>query len=70
MYVPLENLFNKTGSMYKLVILASRRALELNDGAPRLVEAETRAKPPLVALQEISEGKVTWKVKKPEKEKD
>ncbi len=67
MYVPLEKLFDKTGSMYKLVTLASRRALELNDGAPRLMEMDPKMKPSLAALEEIAAGKITFKVKKPEK---
>ena len=67
MYVPLEKLFDKTGSMYKLVILAARRALELNDGAPKLVDVHTTMKPSLVALEEIAQGRIVFKVKKQEK---
>ena len=67
MYVPLEKLFDKTGSMYKLVIIAARRALELNDGMPRLIDMEMDTKPPLAALEEIAAGKVSFKVKKQEK---
>ena len=68
MIVPLEKLLEKSGSIYKLVILAARRALELNDGSPRLVEADPKKKPAVVALKEIAEGKVTFRiVKKPSK---
>ena len=68
MYVPLEKLFDKTGSIYKLVVLASRRALELNDGSPRLVDGmDLKLKPPLVALEEIAAGKVALKPSKQEK---
>ena len=36
-YVPLEKLIDKTNnSLYKLVILASRRALEVAEGQPGL----------------------------------
>ena len=57
-YVPLEPLLAKIGSIYKLVTLAARRALELNDGAPRLIETELKHKPSTVALEEIAAGKV------------
>ena len=67
MMVPLEKLLDKTGSLYKLVIIAAKRALELNDGAPRLVEASPKEKPALVALREIAAGKVGLKVKKQSK---
>lgn len=64
----LEQLYEKTGSMYKLVILAAKRALEISNGFPRLVEAPAKEKPPLVALREIAAGKVTLKVKKKPKD--
>ena len=35
----MENLIKKTGSVYKLVILAAKRTLELNEGKEKLVEA-------------------------------
>ena len=66
---PLEKLYEKTGSMYKLVILAAKRAVELSEGAPKLTEGGAKEKPSLAALREISEGKVSWKLKK-KKEKD
>ena len=46
------------GSIYKLVILASKRALEIAEGQPRLVEDAPTAKPSTVALHEIAEGKI------------
>ena len=58
------SLLDKEGSRYKIVILAARRALELSEGAPKLVDADPKAKPSIVALKEISEGKVTYRVKK------
>ncbi len=63
-YTPIEKLIEKISSKYKLVTIAARRALELNDGAPRLVEAESRAKPAMVALQEIAAGKITYRLRK------
>lgn len=65
--IPIEKLFDQVGSLYKLVILASRRALELNAGAAKLTRAGTD-NVSLIALKEIVEGKVTYKEEKLEKE--
>jgi len=54
--------------MYKLVIIGARRALELSEGSPKLVEASPKEKPALVALREIAQGKVTFRLKKEPKE--
>jgi len=65
-YVALEKLLDKSnGSIYKLVILASRRALEIAEGQPKLVEGNPSLKPSTIALQEIAAGKVTAKKIKP-----
>jgi len=64
--VPIEKLYDKTQSIYKLVILASRRALELNAGAPQLVEGPAKSIS-ITALQEIIEGKIAYKTQKAEK---
>ena len=63
-FTPVEKLFERTGSMYKLVIVAAKRALELSEGSPRLVEAGLKEKPALIALREVAEGKVTFRLKK------
>ncbi|MCM8761082.1 MAG: DNA-directed RNA polymerase subunit omega [Candidatus Omnitrophica bacterium] len=63
MNVDIADLLNKTGSVYKLVILASRRAIELSEGAAKLVDAPPEAKVTNVAIQEIAEGKISYKVK-------
>jgi DNA-directed RNA polymerase omega subunit len=61
-YVPLEKVLDKTGySIYKLVILASKRSLEIAEGQPKLVEANSSAKPSTLALEEIAQGKVVLK---------
>ena len=58
-YVPLEKLMDKSNnSMFKLVIVASRRALELAEGAPKLIEAPAETKITTIAMQEVAEGKV------------
>lgn len=59
----MENLLDKTGSIYKLVILASKRALELNEGSPKLVETDSK-KVSTIALDEIRDGKIRIKEKK------
>ncbi len=64
-YIPLEKLIDKTGySLYKLVVMASRRAVELADGAPALVEKSESAKPGSIALEEIAQGKIKMKQSK------
>ena len=59
----IDRLYNKVGSTYKLVILAALRAIELSDGAANLVGAKPEEKPVNVALKEILDGKVTYKLK-------
>jgi len=61
-YVEREKLLAKSeGSIYKLVNLAAKRALELAEGQPKLVEANVAMKPSTVALQEVAHGKVQAK---------
>lgn len=61
-YVPLEKLLDKSrGSVYKLVIVASKRSLEIAEGQPKLVQMNASTKPSTVALHEIAEGKVKCK---------
>ena len=62
--IPMEKLLEKTGSIYKLVIIAAKRALELSEGSPKLVPGGGKEKPALGALREIAEGKVGMKLKK------
>ena len=58
-YIELEGLLDKSmGSIYKLVILAAKRALQIAEGQPRLVAAPASMKPSTVALHEIEAGKV------------
>ncbi len=60
LHVALEDLLDKTDSIYKLTVLAARRALELNMGAPKLIET-TDKNSIVVALEEIAEGKISYK---------
>ena len=58
-YVAVEKLLDKScDSIYKLVILASKRALEIAEGQPKLVDVSSALKPSTIALAEIAEGRV------------
>lgn len=64
-YVSIENLLKSThGSVYKLVILASKRALELSMGSEKLVEEKPNTKLTSIAFKEIEKDKVRYKDKK------
>ena len=64
-HVPLEELLDKSlGSVYKLVVLAAKRALEIAEGKPRLIDLPASMKPSTVALHEISRGLVTARLSK------
>ena len=62
-FTALENLVDKTGgSVYKLVVLASKRALELSEGQAKLIEdISSSAKPTTIALKEIEQNKLKIK---------
>ena len=60
--VPIEELLKRCGSIYKLVVLAARRAKEVAEGSPALVDTPYR-KVTSVALEEILQGKVLYKPK-------
>jgi DNA-directed RNA polymerase omega subunit len=63
--MPIEKLLDKAdNSMYKLVMLAAKRTLELVEGQPSLVSANSSLKPSNIALEEIAKGKVRLKKKK------
>lgn len=61
LYVTAEELVKKIGSVYKLVLLASKRVAELNAGAPKLVECNAKMRPGSIALEEIRQGKLKYK---------
>ena len=67
MGVSLEDLMNKIDSRYKLTLAAAQRANELTLGAPLTAEVKSK-KPAVMALEEISKGKVRIEPK-PEKAK-
>lgn len=56
-----DELVSKIGSIYKLCNVAALRAMELNSGMKKLVEADPKEKVTSVAIMEILEGKVKLK---------
>lgn len=62
MQIPIEDLLEKVPSVYKLVILTSRRAFDINEGSPVLISTKLE-KSSQIALEEIREGKITFKKK-------
>lgn len=59
----IQKLVAKVGSLYKLVNLTSLRAVELSDGAANLMGEKTENKTINMALREIGEGKIEYKIK-------
>ena len=59
--VGAEELLQQHESLYKLVLVAAKRALEVSQGAPPLVET-TQKQPGTIALEEIRQGKVSYRV--------
>lgn len=51
------NLLEKVDDRYSLVIITSKRARQIIDGAPGLVETNT-GKPLTIAINEVNEEKV------------
>lgn len=56
--VSRELLLEKTGSIYKLCNLAALRAMELNSGMRKLVDAHPNEKITTVSIMEIAAGKI------------
>ena len=57
----LEKALNKMSNRYMLVVLASKRAHQINRGAARVVSKHN--KPTCAALEEIAAAKVEFRVK-------
>ena len=69
-YVAIEDLLkNAHNSLYKLVIIAARRAQELGSGSEKLVEAATNTKITSIVLKEITENKISFKERDKKKQK-
>lgn len=61
MEISREKLLEQIGSLYKLCNLASLRAMELNGGMKKLVDAEPNEKFTTIAIREIGAHKVKLK---------
>lgn len=59
LYPSINDLRNKVDSKYTLVSLAAKRARDLIDGKPALVEIDTD-KPVSIATEEIAEDLITY----------
>ena len=58
-FQPLEKLLPQSGfSVYKLVLMAAKRATELADGSPKLVDFPSSPKTTTIAIDEIANNRV------------
>ncbi|MEG0798164.1 MAG: DNA-directed RNA polymerase subunit omega [Acidaminococcaceae bacterium] len=55
----IDYLAEQVDSKYTLVVLAAKRARELMNGAPNLVETKSN-KPVTIALEEVGAHKITY----------
>lgn len=56
----MEDLRGKADSLYRLVIVAARRANQLNKSDARSIIGGQSVKPTVIALREIAEGKLGY----------
>lgn len=59
----LDQLMEKVDAKYSLVIIAARRAREIQAGTPKMVESVSN-KPVTVALEELDAGKLYYEAGK------
>lgn len=62
--VPYEDLMAHVDSKYRLVIVAAKRAKQLNRGAAQLIQPRSH-KPTYQALEEIAAGKLGYEIETP-----
>jgi len=55
----LDMLIKKVDNKYTLVVLAAKRAREIMNGSPILVETKSN-KPVTIALEELAANKITY----------
>jgi DNA-directed RNA polymerase subunit omega len=60
-HVPFEDLLEHVDSKYRLVIVAAKRAKQLNRGAATLIQPRSM-KPTYQALEEIASGKLGYEI--------
>ncbi len=59
-YMPREKIFKNSDSIFKVTLVAAKRAVELNNGAQKLIETHSK-KFSTIALEEISQGKIGYR---------
>lgn len=57
-YPSIDKLLNRVDSRYSLAILSAKRAHEIEDGAPLILDNYKSSKPVGKALEEIAAGEV------------
>ena len=62
-YMPREKIFKNGDSIFKITLVAAKRAIELSNGSKKLIETHSK-KFSTIALEEISQGKVGYKKEK------
>ena len=58
--IPTKEMLAKVDCRYTLVIMTAKRARQLVEGAPVLIDRPTGVKPVCIASEEIYEDKVTY----------
>lgn len=61
LYPPIDQLLKQVESRFTLVTLVTKRAHQLNNKAPRLIDNPRSIKPVSVALEEVFRGKIKGK---------
>jgi len=63
-HVPIEDIMEHVDSKYRLVIVAAKRAKQLNRGAAPMVQVRN-VKPTYQALEEMAAGKLAYEMESP-----
>ena len=61
LYPSINEIRQKTDSRYTLVVLAAKRARDIVDGKPMLIDEGNKEKPVTVAAEEIARDFLTYK---------
>ena len=64
-YIPRDKVLRNGDSVFKVTLIATRRAIELNNGSKKLIDTHSQ-KFSTIALEEIIQGKVKYRVKEQE----
>lgn len=64
----IEELMKRVDSKYRLVMIAAKRAKQINKGAPPLIQTKAR-KPTTISLEEITQGALKYELSPAEEER-